>query len=160
MLIKILDIVRIAGVSFAFFLGYTLGFQDGYHPELQLHIMIPLIIVSIAGISGTEGLLFGKQAAKAKGFEGGRNYQIQSALAMLSLAVTSIIIYFLGWGIKAELSIYFAFLLFFTASAVNHARDAISRKNYKWQNINRPFITLLLIAGTLHPVIQAIKNLQ
>ncbi|MEI7663798.1 MAG: DUF6790 family protein [Bacteroidota bacterium] len=159
MIIKILDILRIALVSAAFFFGYRIGFANGYNPVPQLHFMIPVIIVAIAGISGLEGLFFGRRSAEAKGFETGSNYQKQSAIAMLSYPAVAVIICSLNWGVKTELAIFFAFIFFFLFSAVNHTVDAIKRKNYKWQNINRPFLTLLIIAGMIYPVIMALKTL-
>lgn len=158
MLLKILDIVRILLVSVAFFFGYQIGFETEYNPIAQLHFMIPVIIVAIAGISGVEGLFFGKQSAALKGFEVGSNYQRQSAIALLSYAVVAIVVYFCNWGIKAELTIFFTFIFFFIFSGLNHAIDAIKRKNYKWQNINRPFITLLLVLGMIYPIIMALKS--
>lgn len=159
MIIKIFEILRIIAVAAAFYFGYSIGFSDGYHPEAQLHLMVPVIIVAIAGFSGIEGLFFGREAARAKGFEEGSNYQRQSAIALLSYAVVALLIWIYGWGIIAELTILFAFMFFFFFSSINHARDAIVRKNYKWANINRPFLTLLLIAGLVYPVIEALKNL-
>ncbi len=156
---NILDIFRILIVCTAFFLGYQTGFQDGYNPQAQLHIMIPLVIFAIAGISGLEGLLAGKKAAEAKGYQSDGNYQRQSAIGMLSYAVVAVVVYFCKWGIAAELTIFFAFMFFFFFSAINHAMDAIRRKNYKWQNINRPFLVLLLIAGMIYPLIKALGEL-
>jgi len=147
-------------VCAAFFFGYRIGFAQGYDPLAQLHFMIPVIITAIAGISGMEGLFFGKKSAEIKGYEVGSNYQRQSAIALLSYAVIAIVVYFTNWGSKAELTIFFAFIFFFIFSAVNHAVEAIRRKNFKWQNINRPFITLLLIAGMIYPVIMAMKMLR
>ncbi|HEN20655.1 MAG TPA: hypothetical protein ENN86_01445 [Desulfobacteraceae bacterium] len=158
MLLKLLDIIRISGVAIAFFFGYQIGFADGYNPVAQLHFMIPIIIVAIAGISGLEGIFFAKKSAELKGFEIGSNYQRQSAIALLSYAVVAIIVYISTWGIKAELTILFAFIFFFFFSGINHGADAVRRKNYKWQNINRPFITLLLIAGLIYPVIKALQS--
>jgi hypothetical protein len=160
MILKILDILRILIVCMAFFFGNRIGYAEGYNPVAQLHFMIPVIIVAIAGISGIEGLFFGKQSAGIKGFEAGSNYQRQSAIALLSYAVIALLVCFLQWGIKAELTIFFTFIFFFFFSGLNHAADAIRRKNYKWQNINRPFITLLLMAGMIYPVIMALKTLQ
>jgi hypothetical protein len=94
-----------------------------------------------------------------KGFEVGSNYQRQSAIALLSYAFIAVLVYFVNWGIKAELTVFFVFIFFFFFSGINHAIDAIKRKNYKWQNINRPFITLLLIAGTVYPVVMVLKML-
>ena len=158
MLLQLLDIIRIAGVAIAFFFGYQIGFADGYDPVAQLHFMIPVIIVVIAGLSGLEGIFFSKKSAELKGFEAGSNYQKQSAIALLSYAVAAIIVYICHWGIKAELTILFAFIFFFFFSGINHSIDAVRRKNYKWQNINRPIITLLLIAGLLYPVIKALQS--
>jgi len=156
----ILDTLRILLVCAAFYFGYSIGFANGYDPIAQLHFMTPVIIFAIAGISGLEGLLFGKAAAKSKGFETGSNYQRQSAIAMLSYALVAILIYFTGWGIHAELTILSAFIFFFFFSGINHAMEAIRNKNYKWQNINRPFITLLMIGGLIYPVLMALKSLK
>ena len=121
--------------------------------------MIPLIIVTISGLSGIDRLFFARESAEAKGFEVGSNYQRQSAIALLSYAVIAVLIWFIKWGIKAELTIFMAFIFFFFFSALNHAVDAIKRKNYKWQNINRPFLLLLLIAGMIYPFVMALKSL-
>ncbi|MDI9548138.1 MAG: hypothetical protein QM346_11140 [Chloroflexota bacterium] len=158
MLLGILDALRIISVCLAFFFGYQIGFRNGYDPVAQLHFMTPILIIAVAGISGIEGLLFSKQTAQAKGFEVGSNYQRQSAIALLSYAVVALLVYVANWGLYAELTILFAFCFFFIFSGLNHGLDAIKNKNYKWQNINRPFITLLMIAGLLYPVIMALKG--
>jgi hypothetical protein len=158
MILQILDILRIVIVIVAFFFGYMIGFSDEYNPVLQLHFMVPVVIVAIAGISGLEGLFFSKKSAEIKGYETGSNYQRQSAIALLSYAFAAVLVYLCDWGIKAELTIFFTFIFFFFFSAMNHAMDAIRRKNYKWQNINRPFITLLLIAGMIYPVVKALAT--
>lgn len=158
MLLKLLDVIRVLGVTVAFFFGYRIGFANGYDPIAQLHFMIPIIVVIIAGMSGLEGIFFAKKSAELKGFEVGSNYQKQSAIALLSYAAVAIFVYMSNWGIKAELTILFAFIFFFFFSGVNHGVDAIRRKNYKWQNINRPFITLLLIGGLVYPVIKALQG--
>ncbi len=160
MLLGILDALRIISVCVAFFFGYQIGFRNGYDPVAQLHFMTPILIIAVAGISGIEGLLFSKQAAQAKGFEVGSNYQRQSSIALLSYAVVAALVYLANWGIYAELTILFAFCFFFIFSGLNHGIDAIKNKNYKWQNINRPFITLLMIAGLIYPVIMALKGLE
>ncbi len=160
MILKILEILRIAIVCIAFFFGYQIGFAHGYNPFAQLHFMIPVVIVAISGISGLEGLFFGKMSAEIKGYEVGSNYQRQSAIALLSYAFIAIFVYFSNWGVKAELTVLFVFIFFFFFSGLNHAIDAVRRKNYRWQNINRPFITLILIAGLLYPVVMALKSME
>lgn len=159
MIIKLLDVLRIIIVTVAFFWGDRIGYANGYNPIAQLHFMIPVIIAAVSGITGLEGLFFAAKSAEMKGFEIGSNYQRQSAIALLSYAVIAGLVYFCNWGIKAELTIFFAFIFFFIGSAINHAMEAIRKKNYKWQNINRPFITLLLVAGMIYPVIMALKSL-
>lgn len=159
MFLKMLDWIRIIGTSIAFFFGYQIGFKNGYDPVAQLHFMIPIIIVAIAGISGIEGVFFAKKSAKLKGFATDSNYQKQNAIALLSYAAIALLVYFSNWGIKAELTILFVFIFFFFFSAINHGMEAVKKKNYKWQNINRPFITLLLIAGLIYPVIKALQGL-
>ena len=157
MLIQVLDILRIVLVGMAFYFGYDIGFAETYDPVAQLHFMIPVVIVAIAGISGLEGLFFGKKAALAKGFETGSNYQKQSSFALLSYAFGALWVYFANWGIKAELTILFVFFFFFILSAGNHGLEAIRHKNYQWQNINRPFILLLLLAGFVYPLIMVFR---
>jgi hypothetical protein len=152
MAIKTLEILRIILVGFAFYYGYSVGFEDTYNPEAQLHVMVPIIIVAVAGLSGFEGLFFSKSTAEAKGFETGSNYQKQSAIALLSYAAIALLVYFLNWGTMAAITILFAFLFFLIFSAVNHTVDAVKRNNYKWANINRPFITLVLVAGFIYPI--------
>ncbi|HBC75540.1 MAG: hypothetical protein A2008_05755 [Candidatus Wallbacteria bacterium GWC2_49_35] len=154
------DNIRILAVAVSFFFGYRIGFQNGgYNPEAQLHFMIPIIVIVISGLTGIEGLFFAKFASEIKGFETGSNYQRQSAISQLSYAFVTLLVYILNWGIKAELTIFFAFIFFMICSAVNHLIDAVTRKNYKWQNINRPIFASLLVAGMLYPLIEMFKRL-
>lgn len=148
MIIKIIEIIRIVATG----LGVFLAYYYGETPQEVLHIMSPWVIVAIAGTSGLEGLFFGKQGAIEKGFERGGNYQIQSAIALLSYGVISLVVYFMNWGTNAELTIVFTFLFFMIFAAVNHTRSIIVDKNYKWANLNRPFLSALLIAVLWWPV--------
>lgn len=153
----VLDILRIAAVGIAFFFGYQIGFSgETYDPLSQIHFMVPILIPAVAGTSGLEGLLFSRQSAEGKGFETGSNYQKQSAFAMLSLTAAAFLVYFAQWGLFAELTVLFVFCLFLLLSGINHAMDAVKNRNYRWQNINRPFITLLMLMGLVYPVIQAL----
>ena len=160
MIIKIAGILRMLIICCAFYFGYSAGYSgEMYDAAAQIHIMSPLLIIGMAGISGLEGLFFGEAAAQAKGFETGSNYQRQSALAMLGLVFAAVVVWVCNWGLKAELSVLAAFLFFFTGSAINHAIDAVVRRNYKWQNINRPFLTALVLASLALPVATALKSL-
>lgn len=160
-ILSIMDFVRIAWVWLAFYIWYSIGFKSWiYNPQAQLHFMIPIIILCIAWLSWLEWLLFGKQASELKWYESWSNYQIQSSIALLSYTVIAILIYFLNWWIKAELTIFFCFIFFFIFSWLNHGIQAFKYKNFKWQNINRPFITLLLILWMIYPIIFALKEIN
>lgn len=154
MIIKILEFARLAGVLAGYFIAYF-AFDT---PEETLKTLTIWAIVSIAGLSGIEGLFFGKQAAKAKGFEQGSNYQKQTAFAFLAMAIVAIIVVMANWGVMAYLTISFMFLLFLFMSTINHAYQAIANKNYTWNNIIRPFQTLFLIAVYIYPVIQVLSK--
>lgn len=160
MLSNIIDVFRILLVSASFFFGYLIGFAgDEYDPARQLNFMIPIVIVAVAGISGLEGLLYADKAAEAKGYEKGSKYQKQSAIALLSYTFMAIVVYFAKWGTLAELAVFGSFIFFFVFSGYVHAVSAIRDKNLAWQNINRPFITLMLIAGMVYPVVMYFKTL-
>lgn len=148
MIIKIIEALRIAGTGAGVFLAYYLGETQ----QETLNIMCPWVVISIAGTSGLEGLLFGRQAAIEKGYEQGSNYQTQSAIALLSYAVIALVVYFMKWGTNAELTIILAFMFFTIFSGVNHARSVIIDKNYKWANLNRPFLAVLLTVVLWYPV--------
>jgi hypothetical protein len=160
MLSNAIDVIRIILVCAAFFFGYQIGFSgEVYDPAQQLNFMIPLVIAAVAGISGLEGLLYGDKAAEAKGYEKGSKYQKQSAIALLSYTFMAIVAYFANWGTLAELTVFGSFIFFFVFSGYVHALSAIRDKNFAWQNINRPFITLMLIAGMVYPVLMYFKTL-
>lgn len=147
MIIKIIEIIRIAGASFGIYWAYYIGMSTGTQAESVLHILTPWIIVSIAGTSAIEGLFFGKQAAAEKGFVDDGNYAYQSRIALLSYAVISLVVYFANWGTNAELTIMLTFLFFMVFSAINRGYQAVVHHNYHWANLNRPFLTALLIAA-------------
>ena len=160
MLVKIMEFVRIAGVGLAFYLGYATGFAEPvYNPAAQLHIMIPVCILFIAGFSSLEGIFFGRMSAEAKGYEQGSNYQLQSAFALLAITLTSMLVWHLDWGIRADLTIFFVFIMFFILSGANHGWQAVKHHNYKFANINRPFLVLLLLSGFVYPIFKVLQQL-
>jgi len=95
--------------------------------------MIPLIIVAISGLSGIEGLFFARESAEAKGFEVGSNYQRQSAIDLLSYAVIAVLIWFIKWGIKAELTIFMAFIFFILFFSIEPLYAASMYAARNWQ---------------------------
>ncbi|WP_108651554.1 DUF6790 family protein [Dongshaea marina] len=156
MLIKLIETVRIAGACLGIYFAYRLGMDSPAPAQAVLHIISPWLLVSIAGISGVEGLLFPKLAAKEKGFEQGSNYQRQSAIALLSYAAIALLVYFADLGTGAEIAIVSAFAFFILFSAVNHAWQSIAHKNYRWANLNRPFLTIGLLAALWYPLLHSL----
>ena len=152
MIIKIIEILRIAGATFGIYWAYNVGMSQPNPAEAVLHIMTPWIVFSIAGTSALEGLFFGKLSAKEKGFENDGNYAYQSRIALLSYGVMSLFVYFMNWGKEADLTIMLTFLFFMVFSAINHGYQAFAKKNYHWQNLNRPFLTILLIIVLWYPI--------
>lgn len=149
MIIKILEFTRIAGTMAGIFLAYYYGDT----PKEVLHIMTPIIVFSIAGLSGLEGLFFSSAASKAAGFEKGSNYQRQSAMTFLAVGLMSLVVYFSSWGKMADVTIVLTFIMIFTFSAINHAWQIIAAKNYSWKNLDRPFLMALLISAFWWPVL-------
>lgn len=149
MIIKILEILRISGTGIGIFLAYYYG----KNPEQILSIMTPWLVTSIAGLSALEGLIWGKKAAEATGYETGSNYQKQSAFAFLSLAIMSLVIYFLKWDAMANITLVLTFILFLLMTAINHGYQAVAMKNHSWKNLIRPLLTALLIGVFWYPVV-------
>jgi hypothetical protein len=77
---------------------------------------------------------------------------------LLSYAVISLVVYFGGLGINAEITIVLAFIFFMIFSASNHAYQAIVNRNFKWANLNRPFLTVMLIVAVWYPVVNSLFN--
>lgn len=152
MIIKIIEIIRIAGASFGIYWAYYAGMSTSTPSESVLHIITPWVIVSLAGTSAIEGLFFGKLSAAEKGFKDDGNYAYQSRIALLSYAIISLVVYFANWGTNAELTIMLTFLFFMFFSAINHGYQAVAHHNYHWENLNRPFLTALLIGSVWYPI--------
>jgi hypothetical protein len=149
-MIKYFEIFRIVGVTAVIFFAYYF-FSD--NPEALLHFLTPWLIVIIAGLSGLEGLFFGKASAKAKGYTGGNEYQVQTDLLFVAMSLVAVFLYFSDWGAKADLTMALLFMLSFLFSALNHAYQGIFMKNKSKINMMRPLLTLAMIAALIYPVI-------
>jgi hypothetical protein len=90
-------------------------------------------------LSGIEGLFFARESAEAKGFEVGSNYQRQSAIALLSYAVIAVLIWFIKWGIKAELTIFMAFIFFFFFFSIEPCGGCDQTENLQMAEYKPPF---------------------
>ena len=119
--------------------------------------MTPILIIAVAGISGLKACCSRSKRRRRRALKLEATHQRQSAIALLSYAVVALLVMWLSGPLRrTDNPVRLCF--FFIFSGLNHGLDAIKNKNYKWQNINRPFITLLMIAGLLYPVIMALKG--
>ncbi|MDZ7742297.1 MAG: hypothetical protein U5Q03_11225 [Bacteroidota bacterium] len=150
-MIKFFEIFRIVGVTAVIFFGYY--FYSGTPAEL-LHFLTPWLILLIAGLSGIEGLFFGKVSAAAKGYTGGNEYQLQTALFFIAMTIVAIFLYIMEWGVKADLTMALVFMLSFFLSSLNHAYQAMFKGNRSGINMMRPLLTLAMIAALIYPMIE------
>lgn len=149
---NILEIVRWLCIIVGFNLAYFLG-QD---PAGQLHIIMPWLVIPLAGLTGIESVWLGKAASELSGYGYNPAYQRQSGLNNIAVAITAIIVLLFGWGTYAEATVLMIVLIFLTLSACNHAYSAIKDKNYALKNLLRPLMTALLLAFTVPFIIRAL----
>ena len=137
---RALEILRWTGVI----AGFQLAFTRGQTPVEQVHILVPWLVVSLAGLTGIESVFFGKAASQSTGYAPS-GYQRQSGMNNLALAATALLVYFFKWGFYAELAVVTALLIFLFLSALNHGWSAWREGNRRLKNFMRPVMTLLLI---------------
>ncbi|MDO9511426.1 MAG: hypothetical protein Q7J34_06685 [Bacteroidales bacterium] len=155
MIVKIMEWVRLGVISLAFFFAYWFLSDAQYDAVWVFEWLVPAIMVPMAGFSGFEGLIWGEESAREKGYETGSNYQKQSDIALLSYAFTALMVFVFDWGKFAALAVLICGMFFFFFSGINHALQAIFHKNFHWANINRPFILFALILALIYPVMRA-----
>lgn len=126
--------------------GIFLAFLIPNDPERQLNVLCLWVVVSLAGLTGIESVFFGQAAAEHSGYEKGSAYQRQSGLSNLALALTTLLIYILDWGLQAKVSLLIVLLVFLSFSSINHAYSALREHNTSLRNFFRPILTLLLLA--------------
>lgn len=147
-----LEALRWIGVVTGFQLAYLLG--DGSRE--RLHILAPWVVGSLAGLTAVESLFFGRAATRISGYAPSA-YQRQSGMNNLALALTALMVWFLGWDTYAEAAVLCVLLIFLFLSACNHAGSALREKNRNLRNLLRPVITMALIAFTLPLLIEAVR---
>lgn len=147
------EIARYVGIFFGIYFGYAFGDS----PWEILHVLVPWLVISVAGLTGIEGIFLSDTAAESMGRQPGSPYQIQSGMNNLAVAITALIVYLFNWGIYADLTILFVLLIFLFLSAINHAREIFVYKNYKFKNILRPIITIALVIYLLPLIISALS---
>ena len=144
MLNHILEILRWAGVGVGFYLAFSLE-----QPAEQINVLCLWLVLCLAGLTGIESVFLGKTAREQSGYHGSGAYQRQSGFNNLALALATLLVYALGWGVQAKLSLLSALLIFMALSAGNHAYSAVKEGNKSLKNLLRPFMTALLLAFTI-----------
>ena len=146
-----LEILRFAGVI----LGFALALQYGHTPQAQLHILSPWIVISLAGLTGIESVFFGRAAAELSGYAPSA-YQRQSGFNNLAVAIVALLVFLLGWGTYAEVTIMSVLLIFLFLSACNHAWSAIREGNLNLRNVLRPIMTVVIIIVIVPFILRAL----
>lgn len=152
MIAKILEILRILGAAIGFFIAYN----RWHTPIAAIHVLVPWLIISLAGLTGIGSIFFSKETEKSLGWQGQSPFHKEVGYFNIACAVIALIVYLFNWGIHAELTILFTYVLFIIFSAVNHAKEILYKKNYAWQNAIRPILTFLLVAWLLPLLIVAL----
>lgn len=153
LIIKLFEIIRNGCAGIGFYLAYIHYFNSEYHAAL--HILLILLIIPLAGLTGLESVLFSDAAARAKGWDTGSPYQIQSGINNIAIAITAIIILYFKWNVYADLSMLFVTLIFFSLSAINHTVSFFKQENKKFIHLLRPICALLMVLASLPIIIKS-----
>jgi hypothetical protein len=141
---KIIEILRWVAAGAGFYWGYSLT-----DPVQGFKVMSLVVVLSIAGLTGLESLLFSESAAEKSGYGKGSPYQRQSGFNNLAVAIAMVVVWLLGWGVKAMAAVTLVLLVFLVLSAANHAFSAIKEGNRSVINLLRPVLTGALLGGVL-----------
>jgi hypothetical protein len=151
---NLIEIVRWIGAGTGIFLAFFI--QND--PARQLDILVPWVVISIAGLSGIESVFFGSAAAMQSGYERGSAYQRQAGVSNLALAITTIFVYLLGWGLQAKASLLIVLCVFLFLSGLNHAYSAVKEYNRSMKNLIRPFITVAFLCAVIPFIVRALMK--
>lgn len=147
---------RILGLTAAIFFAYLAGNGD---PVITLHYLAFLIITILSGLTGIEGIFFGRASAESMGRSADPRYQKQSGGANLAFALTAVLVFSLNWGKIADATILIAALLFFVFSAAFHTWEIVAMKNRSVKNLMRPLMTITLLAACAWPLIKSFASM-
>ncbi|MDD3984948.1 MAG: hypothetical protein PHY59_03450 [Methanobacterium sp.] len=149
---NILEISRWTSIA----IGIFLAMLWGNDPVQQFSIITAFAVIFIAGLTGIESIFFSESASEQSGYKGGREYQRQSGANNIALAITAILVYLLGWGYYAQLTIMSVLIIFLALSGTNHAYSAIKESNHTIKNMSRPIITIVFLVMLLFFMLNSI----
>jgi len=132
------------------FVGFQWALNMTGTPINKFSVLCLWVVVPLTGFTGMESVFFGRVASKQTGYGEGGAYQRQSGLNNIAIAVTTILIYVLEWGIYAKIAVMTVTLVFLTLSAINHIISGVFEGNTKLKNVLvRPVGIILLLSLTL-----------
>jgi len=142
---RALEFLRFLGVA----VGIFFAFWFSGNPEYQFSILTLSVVLSLAGLSGIEGLFFGETSAELSDYSPGSPYQRESALNNLALALATLLVYLVGWGVYAKVTLMSVMLILLILSALNRAYRVVKEGDTAPTNYLQPVVTLLLIGFVL-----------
>ncbi|MFA5162290.1 MAG: DUF6790 family protein [Elusimicrobiales bacterium] len=137
--------------------GFYLAFMPGMTPQMQLHVLMPWLVLPLAGLTGIESVFLGSAAAKSSGYGANPAYQRQSGFNNIAVAATAFAVWLFNWGTRAEAAVLTVLLIFLALSACNHFWTAIRENNRSVKNLLRPLLTLLLLAFSVPFLARALR---
>ncbi len=114
---------------------------------LRVWVAIPL-----CGLTGIESLICAATGTSTVGYRPNPEYQRQSGLNNISVAVAAVLAGAGGWGAAADGALLTVTGVFFLLSGVNHAWSSLREANRSGKNLMRP-IGAMALAGLLVPFI-------
>ncbi|CAE7474340.1 unnamed protein product [Symbiodinium sp. CCMP2456] len=154
-MVRVIEFSRIA-LAIA---GYAVAYYFSIHGSREdaARFLQLALSVALSGTCALEGACFYETAARQKGydrgfdFSTGRNpYATQSTLWFASSCIVGVVAFF-AYPRESSAQIVLATLqlLFFIMSALNHGYETVAHGNWRWQNMNRPLLSLAMVAGAV-----------
>ena len=147
--VRAFELARIALCASGIYFGYAARYE----------LFAGLVVFSLAGLTGTESLLFGDESARSKGWQAGSPYQVQSALNNLSAAVAFALLLRAGAPSAALAAVALVVIIFICLSGLNHlvsylnpgnASGTRGRSIHLWRALGA-----LLLGGSCVPILLA-----
>ncbi|MCF7983690.1 MAG: hypothetical protein K9L70_04750 [Thiohalocapsa sp.] len=149
-----MELLRPIGIIGAFWAAFWLGET----PAAVFTLLAPILVVVLNGSIAFEGLFLSEAASAKIGYAGDRQYQRQSALANLAVAIVAVLAAAAHWGVQAHAAVLLVCLLFLALSAANHVYAAVHARNFKPANLARPALTLALWIAVTPLMLQALAT--
>ena len=111
------EVMRYVLAGIGFWLASN-DYSQGFPVENQVHILFLWVLIPMTGLTGIEGWFLSKGAAEKSGYVLSE-YQKQSGMNNLAIAVTAIIVLLLNWSAHVKTALFLVSLLFFSFSSVS-----------------------------------------